>query len=301
MTRFATWNNIGSDVSNFNNLESVLEASGINFNVKKTPLYTKFGEDLIPVEGVVSTVREDTGDILGIVGENYQVCQNRDAFDFINYIDSDVKYVKAGVTYSGLVYVIAELPEVSILGDSFKPHVIFQNGFNGGVSIKAAICPLRIICQNQFNIAFKESGSYVSIRHNNTMEEKLLQARDVLQTTALYMSSVNNIAESMAAIKLPAHKFTSIVEDLFRISPEMSDRQRNRIISERARLINAYNEDDNSNFRGTAWGAVNAYSDFITHAEPARRTKNYDENHFMAISFNGEGMNNFVNIVSAVA
>ena len=106
MSRTATWAGIGSDVTEMKTLDDVLNSAGLNFEVEKRPLYTRNAGKLIKIDGTVSTVRKDTGDVLGIVGDKYQVCQNRDAFDFINYIDDDVKFVKAGITYSGLVYVI---------------------------------------------------------------------------------------------------------------------------------------------------------------------------------------------------
>lgn len=302
MSRTTTWNNIGNDVSSSANLDEVLKSAGLDFEVVKRPLYTSLTDGKrIKLDGTVATVRKDTGDVLGIVGDGYSVCQNRDAFDFINYIgeDEDVKFVKAGMTYSGLVYVIAELPEVKILSDGFKPHVIFQNGFNGGISIKAAICPLRIVCQNQFNVAFKDSNNSVSIRHNTTMEQKLIQARDVLKATAAYMSSVNNMAESLAATSLEEKKFVQIVDKMFEIKPDMSQRQINQVMANRDRLMFAYRADDNQNFRGTAWGAVNAYSDYLTHAEPTRMTRNYDENHFMRVSLNNDPMTKFIRDVEA--
>ena len=299
MSRTTTWAGIGNDVSESKNLDDVLKSAHLDFVVEKRPLYTRNNGKMIKIDGTVSTVRKDTGDVLGIVGDGYSVCQNRDAFDFINYIDEDVKFVKAGMTYSGLVYVIAELPEVKILSDGFKPYVIFQNGFNGGISIKAAICPLRIVCQNQFNVAFRDSNNSVSIRHNTTMEQKLIQARDVLKATASYMSSVNEMAGELATAKLPESKFIQIVDKMFEIKPEMSIRQQNQILARRDKLIFAYHADDNQNFRGTAWGAVNAYSDFLTHAEPTRMTRNYDENHFMHVSFNNETMTKFIRDVEA--
>ena len=38
----------------------------------------------------------------------------------------------------------------------------------------------------------------------------------------------------------------------------------------RNRFLLAHEAKDNANFRGTAWGLINAYTDFITHKEPAK-------------------------------
>lgn len=283
-TRTATWENLGEDVQNCKTLDSVLEKSGLDFNVVKTPIFTEIGASRVPIERTMATVIEGTDKVLGIVSKKYEVCQNREAFDFINYISDDLKFKKAGMTSSGLVYIISELPEVNILGDSFKPHVIYQNGFNGGISIKAAICPLRLVCQNQFNISFKETNNTVSIRHTSTMQSKLVQAREVLRNTADYMSTLNKEAEKYVGIKLSQKQLEDLINDFFPITDKMSDRTKASIERKKIDFMRAYNCDDNSNFRGTAWGIINAISDYVTHYQP-RSTEKALENRFTYVTF----------------
>ena len=90
-----------------------------------------------------------------------------------------------------MVYIIGKLPEVDILGDTFTPHVIFRNGFSGKVKISAAICPLRIVCQNQFNFAFQDTQNSVAIRHVQNAGVKLQEAREVLRVSADFMAELN--------------------------------------------------------------------------------------------------------------
>lgn len=281
MERMATWSRVGSSVVGCQNINDVLKAADLDYEVKKSKIKTESG---IIIPGQMATVREDTGDVFGIVSNSYEICQNRDAFDFINYID-DVKFVKAGQTNKGLVYVIAELPEVSILGDSFKPHVIFQNGHNGAYSVKAAICPLRLVCQNQFNLAFASTGNTVVVRHSRTMNDKLIEARETMMNVAEYMKSLNENAEKYAAISFSENNVQSFVEKLFPISNDASERSKRNIQEKRDALISAYNSDDNQNFRGTLWGVVNAMSDYITHDSPSRTSKNWEENKFAYVTF----------------
>lgn len=293
--REATWQGIGTTVSDCTNLDQVLKVSGLDYQVKKSPIYV---ENKILIDGKVATVREGDNHVYGIVSENYEICQNKDAFDFVNYINDDIKFVKAGETSGGLVYIIAELPEVKVLGDDFKPHVIFQNGHNGGIAIKAAICPLRIVCQNQFNFAFKDTQNTVVIRHNSTMEGKLIDARNVLSTTASYMDSLTREAEKYASIKLSSEKVSKLIEEFFPITGEMSERTVSTITSKRNELLSAYMADDNSNFRGTVWGMINAASDYISHCSPSRKSDNWQENKFVYVTFNPAFINQFVQFVS---
>lgn len=293
--REATWQGIGTTVSDCTNLDQVLKTSGLDYQVRKSPIYA---ENKILVDGKVATVREGDNHVYGIVSENYEICQNRDAFDFVNYINDEIKFVKAGETLGGLVYIIAELPEVKVLGDSFKPHVIFQNGHNGGIAIKAAICPLRIVCQNQFNLAFRDTQNIVVIRHNSTMEGKLIDARNVLSTTASYMDSLTKEAEKYASIKLSSERVSKLIEEFFPITGEMSERTVSTITNKRNELLSAYMEDDNANFRGTVWGMINAASDYISHCSPSRKSDNWQENKFVYVTFNPVFINQFVQFVS---
>lgn len=294
--RLATWDLVGTDVSNSSNLEEVLSSSGLDYTVSKKNIY--LGVNKRPkVEGRVGIVRDTDNYLYGIVGENYEICQNRDAFDFVNYIDSDVEYVRAGETSYGLIYVIAKMEESTILGDTFSPYVIFQNGHNGGISVKAAICPLRYVCQNQFSYSFENTSNAISIRHDNSMNTKLKEATNVLRSTKEYMNELNRMSEKYASVKFDEKQLKTIIDEFFPIKPEMSIRKLNSIQEKKDIFISRYMEDDNQNFRGTAWGLINAYSDYITHMEPSRKTDKWAENKFISSTFNSKIMNNFVNFV----
>jgi len=295
MNRTATWANIGTNLDNASNISEVLQQSGLNYTVHKEKIVTESGL-IIPEQ--VATVK-DNGKVLGVVGKNYEICQNAEAFDFANYIDGDVEFIKAGETHSGMVYIIGVLPTVNILGDAFTPHLIFQNGHNGRYCVKTAIVPLRIVCQNQFNWAFKEAQNSITIKHNGLLEYKLANAKMVMRDTAEYMKTLNQKVELFAGLKLTPAMVTKVIENFFPIKEDMTDRQKANILNQRVQFERAYNEEDNVNFRGCAWGMMNAYSDYLTHRE-VKATKNASENQFMTVTFNPD-FTKFMNVVNSVA
>lgn len=297
--RIATWSNVGTDVKGIRTLETVLKKSGLDYNVVKLPLYTGDNKD-ISVSGRVATVRDTDNKVYGIVSENYEVCQNSDAFDFVNSIKNDIEFVRAGETKSGLVYIIARSESMQILGDTFRPYIIFQNGHNGGYSIKAAISPLRIICQNQFTMAFKESSNTVNIRHTSTMSDKLDEAKTVLQSVSNHMKTMSNEAEKYASIKVTTDQVTKVIDSIFPINADMSTRAVNSAESKRMAFRAAYDHDDNSNFRGTMWGIINASSDYITHYTPDRTSSNWNDNRFVYVTLNPAVMSSFIKTAMSV-
>lgn len=301
MTRTTTWNNIGVDVSTSNNIESVLTQAKLNYNVTSRPLEVNNGTNVLyRVPDKLVTINANTGDILGIVGKNYKICQNAEAFDFVNYIDEEIKFVKAGQTASGMVYIIASLPKMNILGDEFVPYVIFQNSHNGKYTVKTAICPLRIVCQNQFNIAFKEAQNTISMRHNGTLENKMADAREVMAKSAEYMKELNRQMEAWANISINSNRLNKLVDAMFPISPDMSVLTVERINAQKQQFINAYNADDNYHFRNTLLGLINAETDFLTHRVPGRKAPTYDEKQFMSVTFDPRAMSQFIELANGI-
>lgn len=94
-------------------------------------------------------------------------------------------------------------------------------------------------------------------------------------------------------------KVKEIVDQYFLVDDNASTRKVNSNEEKKVILLNAYNAEDNQNFRGTAWGMVNAFSDYITHIDPSRKTEKSDVSKFINVTFNSGLMNNFIEMVMA--
>ena len=81
----------------------------------------------------------------------------------------------------------------------------------------------------------------------------------------------------------------------------MTDRQKAVITDKILAFRKAYEAEDNRAFRGTAWGIINASTDFYTHEAPVRQTATAEENKFVSVTFDPKFMNKVVSLVSAVA
>lgn len=291
--RETTWSRIGTDVSEAKTLDEVLEQAKLNYNVIKAPVYTMKDGELVEYKDRVATVNEKTGDTFGIVSPKYEICQNAQAFDFINSVTDDIEFVKAGTTHTGMVYIIARMKNQTILGDEFTPYIIFQNSHNGEYTLKATISPLRIVCQNQFNLAFKESSSTIAIRHSSLLESKMDEGRVLLESTADYIQNFKTTAEELAAVKIDYRKKKRLLDKMFQVTPEMAKRAVENVEAKKARFLEAYESEDNQNFKGTAWGFLNAYSDYTTH-QPLTNRPNAADNAFMNVSLLSSNMNQVV-------
>lgn len=302
--RTTTWHAIGKDVNECKDMESVLKKSGLDYEVEKRPVY--FNDQHItldkwnPVPNRYVTVRKTDDHPYDIVSDKFEVIQNREAFDFVKYMGADLSFEKAGETGSGMVYVIGKLPEVDVLGDAFVPHVLFRNGFDGKTKITAAICPLRLVCQNQFNFAFEDAQNKITVRHVQNAEAKLEDAKEVLKMSADYMAKITDIAAHFASIKMTDDRLERVLDILFPMPKDVKLNPFKQVTLESARdaFLHAHNADDNQNFKGTAWGLINAYTDYITHKTPAGNREDRFEGKFINTTFK-ISMNPIINAIEA--
>ena len=296
LPRIASWASIGTTIDS-TAVEDALTKAKLNYEVQKERLYladgTTIPEMVATTYTTTNTKGEVTKHILGTVGEKYEVVQNRDGFAFVDYISDGLKFVKGGMTHTGMIYLIAELPEVDILGDVFKPYVIFRNSFNGKYQLSAAITPLRIVCQNQFNFAFKNVENTINIRHSARAYDRMEEAKYVLQGVAQYMGKLNEIAKQFAGIKLNKTETEIAVNMLFPTPENADERAKLVLASQKASFVKMLDADDNQNHKGNAWGLVNAYTDYITHT--SIRKGRYEDSQFMNTCF--KPMNNILDIV----
>ena len=293
-TRTATWTNIGSNIRKASTVQEALEISGLNYTVEKVPVYLDNG---LQVPGAFCTKREDSDITYGVVGSQFEIVQNIEGFDFINnMIPEGLKFLKAGENKK-FIYIIAQLPSIDVLGDEIAPHIIFQNSHSGSTTLKATIAPLRIVCENQFNMTFKKANNKISLRHTKSIKGRLHTAQEVLIQSSEYLSEFQKSALLMAQKKVSKSQVDDLMDKIFYIKEEFTPTQVRRVEEKRDKFLKAYQAEDNQNFIGTQWGLVNAYTDFVTHKELRKDTPQALENHFIKSTLKGS-INDFVREVS---
>lgn len=295
MTRTTTWNNIGTSISKAKNIDQALSIANLNYTVEKVPVFLENG---YKVPGAFATKKIGTDETFGVVGEKFELVQNEEAFEFVDtLLPEGMKFIKAGETPK-MVYIIASLPDTYILDDKVTPYLIFQNSHCGKSSLRATITPLRIVCQNQFNWAFRKASNKITIRHTRSAKERLETAKDILLRNSEYLDQFKLEAEQLAKQKVTTGQLDTIIKTTFPYSPDANAKSIATTDEKREKFLLAYNSEDNQNFKGTAWGLVNAYSDFITHKELRKDTPTALENHFIKTTLKGEGINSFINTMA---
>ena len=292
--RETPWHGLGVRVEEALDSQEALEKSGLNWMVEQRPMYIPDGNGgFTKVDNALANVRSDTNKVLGTVKSRYSIVQNQPAFEWTDkLIGDDVRYETAGSLHSGKkVFLLARLPDCYVVGDKTEIYLVFTNSHDGSSAVRTAITPVRVVCQNTLNLALGSAKRQWSARHTGNMDNKMDEARRAMEMTEIYMQNFNKTAEALAMQKVSINQFQTLVCELFPMPEQkvengkvVNEKQIENAVSNRQELSYRYlAAPDLANFQGTAWGIVNAVSDFATHRVPQRQTANSKENLFMDV------------------
>ena len=307
---------LGVDVTKAHDLNTAINVSGLNFEVEKLPIsFSKpMPQDMgngtsilvnVPFEipNQFATVRTDTNEPLGIVGKQYEILQNYEAFDFLDSLVQEAKFETAGFygPTGAKSFITMSTEPLEILGDEFAPYILFTNSHDGSGTVKAMFTPIRIFCSNCLARAMKSAQNKVSIRHKRNMKTNLEIAKSVLLAHTKYLEALKEEAEKLAVTPFSEAAFIALAKSLYPVKADDSNVVQVHNMAMVEALLKAYKKDDLSNFNDTAWKAVQAFADFESHEPVFRNTKNMKYHNIANVMNDMELTNRVANMILAGA
>lgn len=280
--RETPWHGLGTRVNEAPDSREALTAAGLDWNVLQEPIYTE-AEEL--VDGYKANIRDSDRQVLGVVTDRYKIVQNRDAFSFTDQLLGEgVRYETAGSLQGGKkVWLLAHLPhEYIISGERISPYLVFFNSHDGSGAIKAALTPIRVVCQNTLNLALSTAKRSWSMIHTGDIKGKMQEAHDTLFMAEKYMDKLGKEFETLRRKKLTDKQVMEYIEILLPVEDGSTPQQiKNMRRLQEDMKLRYFDAPDLKDVGNNAYRFINAVSDFATHAEPFRRTVNYKENIFV--------------------
>lgn len=281
-TRVKPWHNLGTVVSEAPDSKTALRLAGLDWKVEQKDVYTEEG---FYIPGYKLNYRSSDFQQLGIVTDRYKVVQNQEAFQFTDgLLGEGVTYETAGALQNGRrTWILAKLPEKYIIaGDEILPYLLVFNSHDGTSSIKVCMTPVRVCCSNTLNLALRTARRTWQTKHTEKIMDRMDDARDTLFFARTYMTQLGKSIDDLNKVKLTDKKAMEYMQEFFPVTEDMSEKQKKNNL----RLLNDlkqryFDAPDLQGVGRNGYRFVNAVSDFATHAEPIRRTKNYRENLFL--------------------
>lgn len=278
-----------------------LRLAGLDWEVEQTPVYMDNG---IVIPNYKANIRSTDKSCLGIVTDRYRIVQNTEAFEFTDAIVGEtengvVTYETAGSLCGGRkIWLLAKMPKQKVLDDEFEPYMFFSNSHDGTGAIKVGMTPIRIVCNNTLNIALNTAKRSWSTKHVGDMQSKLEEAKLCLQMADKYMKGLEEEADRLANTKLYKEQIDEILDEMFPIDEDATDRKKQNVEDIKQSYYMCWLQPDIAQYLNTAWGAVNAMSDLVTHSTPKRSTSSFNENRWGKLMDGHAMMDQFVSLVN---
>lgn len=279
--RQAPWHGLGVRVEEAPSSQEALRLSGLDWQVIQQPIATVDGT---PIPGYRANLRDTDQQVLGVVTDRYRVVQNKEAFAFTDgLLGEGVKYETAGSLQNGRkIWLLAKLPDKYIIeGDQIDPYLVFSNSHDGSGSIKVAMTPIRVVCQNTLNLALSSAKRVWSTIHVGDLAGKMTEAHNTLLLAEKYMGQLGLEFSRLSKVKLSDQKVLQYIDQLLPLDDQPTQIHRKNVIRIREDMKQRYfDAPDLQHVGKNAYRFLNAVSDFATHAKPLRETASYRENLF---------------------
>lgn len=276
------WHGLGQIIADAPNSEEAIRLAGLDWNVYQQDLVTDNG---LAVPGYKANIRDSDDSVLGIVTDRYKVVQNHEAFKFTDgLLGKGVRYETAGSLQDGKkTWILAKLPnEYIISGDQISPYLVFFNSHDGSGSIRCAITPIRVVCQNTLNLALSTAKRSWSAVHTQNINDKMQEAVQTLFFAEKYMAELGREIYALQKVSMTDSKVLEYIEEFFPDDVTATTAQRKNMKTLREDMkMRYFDAPDLKHVGDNAYKFINAVSDFATHAKPLRETAKYKENLFL--------------------
>jgi phage/plasmid-like protein (TIGR03299 family) len=283
--RLSAWHQLGTITEQCMTADELMTKAWLGgWKVRKIPLEgvetTDNGVTRIPCPDQVMTVRTNivsgSTEYLGIVGEDYGVVQNEQCAEVLDRLvdEAGAHFETAGSMRGGKsVFVTMKLPTTMKVADvdDLDLYLAATTSHDGTASLRVDATPVRIVCANTQRAAFaKTRGTYV-FRHTSNVTSQIAQAREAMGLMWTYMDAFQAAAERMINETLTMGEFDTVVEQLWPLADDATDRTRDNHRQRSATLRYLIRDaDTQAAIKGTRWAGYQAITEYLDHLAPAQ-------------------------------
>ncbi len=296
------WHGLGTRLDGPATAAQAIRAAHLDWKVEKHPLYAKVKRDQVrQIPRRFAAMRTDKLDqedypALGIVGPEYKVLQNEEAFAFFDPIvgKEAAIYHTAGALGNGeRIWVLAKLPgEIRVIGDDIaEKYLLLSNSHDGLSSVQVKFTPIRVVCENTLTRALAE-GPTIRVAHTRDLKARMRNAEMLLGIVNKEFGSLEERFKSMLQVQVTPAMLREYLEEVFP-DPRPSDDEHKFLLAKKrsaearrlaGHLFSDGRGNDMEGVRGTLWAAYNGVTELIDH----RRTQQTPDERLKSIWF-GDG------------
>jgi len=274
--------NMGTNVSNIHNSDEWADKANLNWQVEERELaYIEkdsfWKSKAKPIEGKKALINSETGTVLGVVSDRYQVVQPSTMLDtFQIAVDKyGFEMDRLGTYGDGkVIWGRADIHQSFNLNgnDLIDYYMYFVTSTDGSAATHTFLSTMRCACMNALNLAVKQANLYMNVRHSSEFKPKEMDTRLSLMSAATddFEQKVEYLSQT--PINTDGDYNRAFIE-LYGDYPEEKGRSRDRWLKRNEQikvLMRTSAGAELSSNRDNYWNLLNAFTYDIDHNNRSR-------------------------------
>lgn len=269
---YPAWMKFGTILDNPKTAKEAMISAGLDYKVVKKPVFAHVGKNYFEAKSKFATVREDTKQVLGVVGSRYSIIQNVDAFGFFDMIVSrgEASYEIAGRLGNGeRIWMLVRLSDnMWIQGiDEVHKYLLVINSHDGIAPIVVKFSPVRALNSAMLHASIRGVGLQVKIKHTPNTKDKFREAHRVMGSANKFFTDMSKVYHKMSTTPVSDMQIAEFVR---RILPEGVGEYKTRLENSRGRMLEYIYHGDGQDMitaNKTLWGL---YCGIVSYADYGR-------------------------------
>ena len=277
------WHQLGNQLPAKQSIDVWAKEAGMDWNICETPV--RYLTEQIGSLGAIMSFndqkvlyRSDTKAALSVVSGRYQVVQPKAVLEFYRDLTeiSGFELETAGVLKEGKKFwALAKTGKEATLkgNDVVKGYILLATSCDGTLATTATPTTVRVVCNNTLTIALNGASSAIKVPHSTSFDPQAVKKQLGIAVSQWdsFMYRMKTLSERKVKSHESMNYFLKVLcQTDSHVDPTLG------LMNERAlKKVQALYEGQGhgselASAEGTAWGLLNAVTEFVDHEKRAR-------------------------------
>lgn len=267
------WHGLGQSIEKNASIKQIQKAAGLAWTVERRPVLYEISPGATKVDPDHQVIyRSDTQAVLDVTGKGYVPHQNSEVLEFFQeYLATGEMFIDvAGALNNGKqIWVLAKMSDEFKLagGDRVLGYVLLMNPHQYGKGMIGKMTAIRVVCKNTLLMSLGAEGSSIKIWHtaefNKARQDKV---KEQLGIASERFDAFTTEAKVLSKVTLVKEDVLKVLAPVFNADPTTVLEEQGRTMQRIIELFDgAAMGAELASAKGTAWGALNAVTQYIDH------------------------------------
>ena len=276
------WHGLGQHLSPQQPIATWLTEAGMDWTIEQSDVLFNVDSSALHIRPYVDSkvlFRSDSLAPLSVVSNRYKVVQPHEVLHFYKDLVSagGFELETAGVLKGGKkLWALAKTGQEAKLkgNDRIKAYLLLATSCDGTLCTTAQFTSVRVVCNNTLQMATQQSTGAVKVPHSTKFDPK--QVKEALglgfSSWESFMRDLKQLSQRTVSPDEAENYFRAVLEEPVSIASGSSS---SKVIQRLGELYNgAAMGSELLAASGTAWGLVNAMTEYVDHHRRARTQDN---------------------------